>query len=152
MVTDSDVKNGGRHWLGQSEEAIAAWLRDAGEPAFRAKQFFGWLHISRADSFRAMKNLPAALRARLAADGVVRTFQKRDHRIAADELTEKWLLETGSPTNASSPSQDGDNGNDDGNPDRARHGRNRELVECVLIIEKRRTRRTACLSSMIGCP
>ncbi len=168
MVRDPGLKNRKRHWLGQSADAVAAWMREAGEPAFRAKQFFGWLHGSRADSFAAMKNLPAALRSRLAEDGVVRAFHQRDHRIAADELTEKWLLETDSAADAltrsdapygtgatdiTAASPDRVTGDDDTTDDTdARSGRNRELVECVLIIEKRRTRRTACLSSMIGCP
>ncbi len=155
MVADLEVNSARRHWLGQPVSAITAWMREAGEPAFRAKQFFGWLHTSRVDSFDAMKNLPAALRSRLAADGVIRAFVERDHRVAADELTEKWLLEAdpsadgairADAPDATAPSPDRDAGHDNC------PGRTRELVECVLIIEKRRTRRTACLSSMIGCP
>lgn len=47
-------------------EALAAALAGMGQPAYRAKQLFGWLHKAQVESFDAMTNLPAALREQLA--------------------------------------------------------------------------------------
>lgn len=111
-------------WLEPDAEELAASLREAGEPAFRARQFRDWLHKKRAADFALMKNLPLPLRERLAAIRPLRTLTLLEERRAADGLTAKRLLET------------------------ARG----DLVECVLIIEKERTRRTVCVSCMVGCP
>jgi len=43
-------------------------LQSWGEPAYRARQIFRWLHQRQAVSFTAMTDLPAALRERLAAE------------------------------------------------------------------------------------
>jgi len=73
--------------LQQLQQALA----DLGQPPYRAKQLFGWLHARRAQSFDDMNNLPAALRAKLAASwrmeqpDVVRRLQSADG-------TEKLLL------------------------------------------------------------
>ena len=47
---------------GQSPEALAAWLADHGEPAFRAGQILEWVWKKKVTSYDAMTNLPAALR------------------------------------------------------------------------------------------
>ena len=48
-------------------EEMGEYFRQLGEPAFRAKQVFSWLHRG-ARSFDEMSNLSKALRAKLAAD------------------------------------------------------------------------------------
>ena len=47
-------------------EEMGEYLRQLGEPTFRAKQVFSWLHQG-ARSFDEMSNLSKALRAKLAA-------------------------------------------------------------------------------------
>jgi 23S rRNA (adenine2503-C2)-methyltransferase len=42
--------------------AIQRWLADKGEPAFRAKQIFSWIHEKQVNSFDMMTNLPKSLR------------------------------------------------------------------------------------------
>lgn len=44
-------------------DELGAYLKELGQPAFRAAQVFGWLH--KGVPFEDMRNLPAALRARL---------------------------------------------------------------------------------------
>jgi len=44
-------------------EELAAWLKELGQPAFRAGQVFGWLH--KGAGFAEMTNLPLALREQL---------------------------------------------------------------------------------------
>ena len=44
-----------------TEEEISAYLKELGQPGFRGKQVFTWLHRG-VTSFDEMTNLPAALR------------------------------------------------------------------------------------------
>ena len=44
---------------------LSALLKQMGQPAFRAKQLYGWLHRG-VRSYEEMTNLPGALRAELA--------------------------------------------------------------------------------------
>ena len=46
-------------------EEIAAYLKELGQPAFRAKQVFRWLYRG-VSSFEEMSDLPKALRQKLA--------------------------------------------------------------------------------------
>jgi 23S rRNA (adenine2503-C2)-methyltransferase len=43
-------------------EELAQVLKDLGQPAFRAKQIFEWMHVKLADSYDAMTNLSKDLR------------------------------------------------------------------------------------------
>jgi 23S rRNA (adenine2503-C2)-methyltransferase len=51
--------------FGTSREALAATLSELGEPAYRARQVYGWLYRRRVREFSAMSNLPKELRAAL---------------------------------------------------------------------------------------
>jgi 23S rRNA (adenine2503-C2)-methyltransferase len=113
-----------RHWLEVGRNELAGWLAEAGQPAYRAEQFLRWLHRERAAGFTAMKNLPLELRRILADAGSLRVLEERERRTAPDGLTAKLLF--AAPGNA--------------------------ILESVLIVEKRLSRRTACLSCMAGCP
>lgn len=52
--------------LDMSPEELGEWFVGMGQPAFRAKQVFQWLH--KGVPFRDMRNLPGELRERLAAE------------------------------------------------------------------------------------
>jgi len=52
--------------LDMTQDELKQYLMSKGQPAFRAKQVFGWLH--KGVSFQAMRNLPGALRDQLAAE------------------------------------------------------------------------------------
>ncbi len=43
-------------------DKLASWLKEHGQPAFRAKQIWKWIYHGRADSFQAMTDLPLSLR------------------------------------------------------------------------------------------
>ena len=113
-----------RHWLEADSGELATFMAEAGEPAWRTEQFRRWLHQERGADFAAMKNLPKTLRLRLAGAGRLRVLDERARRSSADGLTRKLLF--AAPGEAP--------------------------IECVLIVEKRHSRRTACLSCMAGCP
>jgi len=109
------------------QAALEAFARSLGEPAFRGRQLWQWVHEKGATEFAAMTNLPAAFRARLAETARVGTLVEVKRQTAADG-TVKALLRLPS----------------------GRH------VEAVLIpdvdAETGRARRlTACVSSQVGC-
>ena len=109
---------------------LAATLADFGEPPYRCAQLWQWLHRRCAASYNAMSDLPLSLRRALAERYALRRFRVAGHRISADGLTEKLRLI------AAEPSATAD-----------------EIgVETVIICEQRGTRRTVCISCMIGCP
>ncbi|RYD49783.1 MAG: 23S rRNA (adenine(2503)-C(2))-methyltransferase RlmN [Verrucomicrobiaceae bacterium] len=113
---------------GQSPESLAAWLNEAGEPAFRAGQILEWIWKKKVTSFDAMTNLPAALRAKL-AESFRLTALEHTHTQGSKDTTRKFLF-------------------------RLHDGR---YVESVLIpanpalYGEKSDRRTLCVSSQVGC-
>ncbi len=109
-------------------DELTQLLAARGEPAYRAKQVSDWIYKKRVDSFAAMTDLPAAIRAQLAEEfefvrpEVVRVLGSKD-------TTRKFLFRLG-----------------DGN-----------LIESVLIpaspalYSETSDRRTACVSTQVGC-
>ena len=103
---------------------LEAFLAERGLPKFRARQIFGWAYGQLVDSYDAMTNLPAALRARLAEELPLATYPavREVSLVESEGETVKFLFET---------------------PD-DRH------VEAVLMFYPDRA--TACVSCQIGCP
>ena len=101
----------------QLTELLTMW----GEPRFRADQVWGWLYRSLADDFEAMGNLPAALRARLAAETDLVLLTPLTGQVSASGQTHKVLFCLR-----------------DGN-----------TIESVLM--NYYDRRTACISTQVGC-
>ena len=107
---------------------LEQFLRDKGQPAYRAKQITDWLYKKRVHSFDDMTDLPQPLRAGLAAEF---TFRKPDivRVLGSKDITQKFLFRL-----------------HDGN-----------LVESVLIpaspalYGERSDRKTICVSSQVGC-
>lgn len=113
---------------GITPEALASWLKDSGEPAFRTDQILEWVWKKKVESFEAMSNLPAALRARLADSFRLSSLSHTQTQGSAD-TTRKFLF-------------------------RLHDGR---YVESVLIpanpalYGEKSDRRTLCVSSQVGC-
>lgn len=113
---------------GLSPEALAEWLRNENQPAFRGDQILDWVWKKRADSIDQMSNLPAALRARLGACFRLGALEHSQTQGAAD-TTRKYLF-------------------------RLHDGR---YVESVLIpanpalYGEPSDRHTLCVSSQVGC-
>ncbi len=72
-------------------EALTAWFKELGEPAFRAQQVFKWMHQQGVSDFSAMTNISKALRARLAEIAEVRGPEIVMEQPSSDG-TRKWLL------------------------------------------------------------
>ncbi len=103
------------------------WLRGQGEPPFRARQIYQWMHKDYATDFSMMTNLPKALRDKLATIAQVESLSAIAETASTDRLTRKVLL-------------------------RLRDG---SSVESVLMTylptSDSRARRTVCVSSQAGC-
>lgn len=113
---------------GQSPDSLSTWLKDAGEPAFRAAQILEWVWKKKVTSYDAMTNLPAALRAKL-PDSFRLTALTHSQTQGSADTTRKFLF-------------------------RLHDGR---YVESVLIpanpalYGEKSDRRTLCVSSQVGC-
>ena len=77
-----------------SREALSAFLKELGQPAFRAKQIFSWLHKG-AVSFDKMTNLPAALRQELANRCVITHPEVERKQVSRLDGTVKYLWRLG---------------------------------------------------------
>lgn len=109
-------------------EDLSAWMRDNGEPGFRAKQLADWLYKKRVDDWSAMRNLPTALRAKL-ADAFTLMPNVQVLVKQAGDITEKLLLRL----------------------------EDHSHIETVLIrypqegVGEDGSRKTVCVSSQVGC-
>ena len=77
-----------------SREDLASFLKELGQPAFRAKQIFSWLHKG-ATSFDEMTNLPAALRKELAGRCVITHPEVERKQVSRLDGTVKYLWRLG---------------------------------------------------------
>jgi len=105
-------------------ERLASW----NEPSFRAAQILRWVYQDGAGSFGDMSNLPKPLRARLEAE-----LPLYESTVAAQQESH------------------------DGTIKRLLRWPDGATSECVLIPDEHRleagaTRRTACISTQVGCP
>jgi 23S rRNA (adenine2503-C2)-methyltransferase len=113
---------------GLTPDALAAWLKDAGEPSFRAAQILEWVWKKKVTSIDAMSNLPASLREKLTASFRLSSLEHTQTQGSTD-TTRKFLF-------------------------RLHDGR---YVESVLIpanpalYGEKSDRRTLCVSSQVGC-
>ncbi len=102
-------------------DQLVELLTDWGEPRFRADQVWRWLYSSLVDDYQDMRNLPAALRARLAAETELGPLTALAQEDSATGQTRKTLF-------------------------RLRDG---NTIESVLM--RYHDRRTACVSTQVGC-
>lgn len=113
---------------GLSHEELTSWLKEQGEPTFRANQILDWMWKKKADSIDAMSNLPATLRAKLASSFRLASLT-HTHTQGSADTTRKFLFKL----------HDG------------------RYVESVLIPANpalyggASDRRTLCVSSQVGC-
>lgn len=101
--------------------ALEDLLKAWGEPSYRAPQIWEWLYVHLVDAFSQMTNLPKSLRRRLSEEATIDLLEVVDTTRSPDGRTRKDLLQL----------TDG------------------ETIEAVLM--RYRTRRTACLSTQVGC-
>jgi 23S rRNA (adenine2503-C2)-methyltransferase len=77
--------------FGMGSAALAKLVADRGEPAFRARQLYGWLYERRVRDLSAMSDLPQTLRASLAAGYELRWPEVQERALSFDG-TLKYLF------------------------------------------------------------
>ena len=102
-------------------DELKEFLLQLGEPKFRAKQIFEWMHIHLVTDFEDMKNIPKVLKEKLAETAVLRNVSKRNVLISQLDGTRKYLFEL----------------ND------------HNLIESVMMRYKHGN--SVCVSSQVGC-
>lgn len=102
-------------------DSIFNIVKNMGQPSFRAKQIFTWLHKFGVDSFDEMSNLPKAMREKLAEDYYISSCKIEKKLISKKDGTVKYLFSL----------CDG------------------EYVESVIM--KYKYGYTICVSSQVGC-
>lgn len=100
---------------------LEAQLADLGQPKFRAKQLFSWLHEKRVSSFEQMSNLPQSLRAQLEERYYINSLKIVRRLESKLDGTVKYLLEL----------------------------RDKNCVEAVLMRYKHGN--SLCISTQVGC-
>ena len=73
-------------------EELQSLLRDLGEPAYRARQIFSWLHEKTVQSYEEMTDLPKALRERLEEAFPLQNLTTVQTLTSAQDGTEKYLF------------------------------------------------------------
>lgn len=71
---------------------LEAFLTAHGQPAFRAKQVFDWLHAKQVVSFDQMTNLPKTLAAKLAQEAVITAHTVEKKLVSKIDGTVKYLF------------------------------------------------------------
>ena len=102
-------------------EQLQEEIEGLGEPKFRAKQIFDWIHVKRADSFEQMTNLPASFRQKLSENYALAQLKAERKLVSKLDGTVKYLYRL---------------------PDG-------EYVETVLM--KYQHGNSICVSSQVGC-
>ncbi|HEY0406070.1 MAG TPA: 23S rRNA (adenine(2503)-C(2))-methyltransferase RlmN [Pyrinomonadaceae bacterium] len=85
--------NQARHLIGLSKEELTGFVRELGEPDYRARQIFAALHHRRQRSFEEMTDLPKELRALLNQNATAATLTI-ESRYVSDDGTRRYLLKT----------------------------------------------------------
>ena len=82
-------------------KALESWLRDQGEPSFRAGQIFDWLYQKRVNSLEDMSNLSKELRTKLENHFTITTLKEIARHKSSDgtikllyELQDGYSIET----------------------------------------------------------
>ncbi len=72
---------------------MEVWVQGLGQPRFRAKQIWSWLHSSLAIDFDAMSNLPKPFLDELRSRSRIHTLTEVGRQVSTDGTT-KWAFET----------------------------------------------------------
>ena len=73
-------------------DELTAVIKDLGEPAFRAKQLYQWMHVKMARSYDEMTNIPAALKNKLLENFDYTALKQVDLQESKLDDTKKFLF------------------------------------------------------------
>ncbi len=150
-------------------DTLAAWCAERGMPRFRATQILEWVYGKGVADPALMTNLAARDRETLAREMTFLSGPAVAHQVATDG-TQKLLIEwtdalVGAGVSATEAAVDHATRlpilGADGRPGAMPYSRTERQTECVMIPAEAdeddegnttRARRTACISSQVGCP
>ena len=81
------------HLTGMSIDELTEFVRQLGEPSYRARQIFGGLHGRRLRAFEAMSDLPKAFRAKLSEMSTASALTV-ENRYVSEDGTRRYLMKT----------------------------------------------------------
>ena len=81
------------HLIGYTNEELAEYIAEIGEPKYRAKQIFKGLHERRLQNFDEMTDLPKAFREKLKWTATATTL-KAESRYVSTDGTRRFLMKT----------------------------------------------------------
>jgi 23S rRNA (adenine2503-C2)-methyltransferase len=81
------------HLLGLTQSELADFVRQAGEPPYRARQIFSALHDRRQRSFDEITNLPKAFREKLGEQATISSLRV-ESRYVSEDGTRRFLMKT----------------------------------------------------------
>jgi 23S rRNA (adenine2503-C2)-methyltransferase len=79
--------------MGLTRAELTEWIKQAGQPEYRARQIFTALHRRRQQSFDEMSDLPRALRERLRDTAAAKTLTV-ESRYVSEDGTRRFLMKT----------------------------------------------------------
>ena len=71
---------------------LTEWMESLGEPKYRARQLYRWMHEKLADGFDEMTDLPGALREKLKASCEISRLELAETKKSKRDGTEKYLF------------------------------------------------------------
>ena len=141
------------HIFHHTPDTLTAWCAARAMPEYRATQILEWVYRKGVIDPTAMTNLSAVDRERLASDmtflsGHIVTMQ------AATDGVRKLLIEWDDSPRSTSVDHDNATAESSSRPLSVMTSRPGPRTECVMIPSEDPTgpRRTACISSQVGCP
>ena len=139
------MKPPAHHLFQFTPDSLAEWCAERGMPAFRATQIMEWVYEKGAKTPAEMTNLSKRDREVLAEEMVIESGDTVAHQHGSDGTT-KLLIEW-NEYGAEAPRRS--------LPVLGQCGDTSRQTECVMIpatSPEGRERRTACISSQVGCP
>ena len=163
------MKHPENHFFAFTPETLTDWCLERGMPKFRARQLLEWVYLKGVADPEQMSNLSKPDRDLLASEMTFLSGPTVAHQVATDG-TQKLLVEwvddlVGLGVSASEAAVDHSSRlpilNQDGTPGGMPYSNSARQTECVMIPAEAdvdedgaatRARRTACISSQVGCP
>ncbi len=139
------MKPPAHHFFQFTPDTLKTWCAERSMPAYRADQILEWVYQKGADTPAQMTNLSKLDRETLAREMVIHSGATVDEQHASDG-TRKLLVEW---------NEYGENAPKSSLPVLGQCGDTSRQTECVMIpatSPEGRERRTACISSQVGCP
>jgi len=145
------MKHPEHHFFSMTPETLTNWCLERGLPKFRAKQILEWVYLKGVIDPMEMSNLSNQDRKLLQSDMIFLSGPTVAHQLATDG-TQKLLVEwSDGAVDAKEAGVDHESrlpilGQEMPYSDTTRQ------TECVMIPAPDSDRRTACISSQVGCP